>query len=128
MSKFGFLLTAAALVILPAAADECAWNAKSVADAAVRLLPKGTVIQEFCKPCNDTKAKRVVVDTVSIKVASTSDPDSHVVVVNGQEIDLAYVFVQGGPTKGEWVNLGLQVKCGVPGNEMPTLPPQFLGT
>ena len=112
MLKYAFAVGSVLLVAGPAVADQCAWNSKSVADQAIKLMPKGTVLQEFCAPCKDTKATKIVVDSTSVKLASQTDPDSNVIVVNGKgELDLAYAYLQMGPAK-EWTNVGMTLKCG----------------
>src|SRR5262249_12105874 len=110
--KYALSAAVLASVAVPAAADVCAWNPRPVADQGIKLLPAGTVLQEFCAACGDRKTKRIVVRTIAID--KTDDPSLFILKVNGEEIDLAYVYVlagQGGSR--EWTNVGHLLNCGV---------------
>jgi hypothetical protein len=96
------------LYALALVADQCAWVTQAIAEKAAARLKKGEVLQEICRPCGEKKAKPLWIDNT--KVAKTSDPKLYEVQVNGRGLDLAYVFVKD---KGDWVNLGLSVQCGV---------------
>ena len=89
-----------------ALADMCSWNSRQTADRAMPYLPKGAVIQEYCAPCNNTKAIRTVVSTISVKQVN---PSYWQVEVNGTGADLAYVYVSGNGKP--WTNLGNLVEC-----------------
>jgi hypothetical protein len=110
---FKFVLSASVLVLvaIPAAADVCTWNSRPVTDQALKLMTVGAVLQEFCEPCGDAKATRIVVRTVAID--KTSDPTMFILKVNGEEIDLAYIYVLAGQGRKEWTNVGHLLMCGL---------------
>jgi hypothetical protein len=112
------IIVATSLLATPAFADVCAWNAKPVADAAVKMLSKGTAIQEFCAPCKDTKAKRIVVDTTAIEQRDPASQSSYEIKVNGKGIDLAYTYTLATDRKA-WKNLGFAVKCDAQKDDAP---------
>lgn len=89
-----------------AAADQCAFNARPVAERALALVKPGSTVLQFCEPCGDvlSKMQPVVVKTISI------DTRHHQVIVNGDDVDLAYLFVKTSPTKFE--NVGIATQCG----------------
>ena len=99
------------IVGTPALADQCAWLTKAQADTALKSLAKGAVIQEYCAPCKDAKAKKTVVQSTTLK---TQDPTSVTIVANGDnELDIAYVYVGGTTGRKVWTNLGMLAKCDV---------------
>ena len=93
-----------------ALADQCAWIPDTTAAAAVRFLTPGSPYALFCEPCGD---KAPVVRTVAAApvVAATSDPALVEVSVDGQPLDLAYVFVPLKPGAPSWRNLSRLARC-----------------
>jgi hypothetical protein len=96
-----------AVASFPALADECVFVSQNVAEKAAALIPKGTVIQLFCANCGDKQAKRSVVNTVTV----APEPPDWKVMVNDENLDLAYVYILPGSGKKEWTNLGLLAAC-----------------
>ena|SRR5688572_12008148 len=92
-----------------ARADQCLWVKDRVAKEAQRLLQGRNAI-EFCEPCN-AKAPSAPVLATSVEVQQVPENLRYSkVVMNGREIDLAYVFVQSAPDR--YQNLGLLAECG----------------
>lgn len=111
-----------AAVATPAAADMCSWNAKPIADKALGYLKTGTTIQEYCKPCNDAKAKKMVVQSTALK---QMDATNYQVSVNGTAIDLAYIYVPEQAGSKTYTNLGIALSCdsGIEPDSPKILPP-----
>ncbi|MFM2163504.1 MAG: hypothetical protein RLZZ383_3016 [Pseudomonadota bacterium] len=108
----------------PARADQCAWNpSRRLAIAAARQLAATHHIQHFCAPCGDAVGVVAPVERVTTRVERASGRRYHVVVVNGEDVDLAYVYLPETPTT--WRNVGLAVGCGA--SDVPAVissPPQ----
>ncbi|MDB5592069.1 hypothetical protein [Enterovirga sp.] len=123
MVRFVTALGALCFVSAPALADQCAWIPAAQANAALKHLTKGTVIQEFCGPCKDTRAKKTVINSTSLK---TQNPQFVTVVANGtSELDIAYVYVKG--QQAAWTNLAALVGCAIDASDTPrTLPPAMV--
>jgi hypothetical protein len=86
-------------------ADQCAWVTEPVANGARARLRPGTEILHLCEPCGDV-ARSETVRTVEI---TKPQADSWELVVNGEPVDLAYVFVKrAGNT---WDNLARLAEC-----------------
>lgn len=85
-----------------AAADQLAWISRADADRASEMITPGMTIRHFCAPCGDEDWRPETVETV--EVVSTGSSDYYEVKVNGEGIDLAYVYV---PVEGEYANLGI---------------------
>lgn len=91
----------------PAWADQCAWNAKDVSDKGRDLIAKAQTILALCEPCGERKPKPMQVNSVSVVPKGEG---YFAVVVNKEEVDLAYVFAPG--SGDSWFNIGLAVNCG----------------
>ena len=102
-----FVVTLVLTVSSLAAADQCQWTTAQQAEDAARLLSlfPGQYI-DYCEPCGGEKA---FVPFERVTVESTGYEDYFTVKVNGQEIDLAYVFVRTG--KSTFANLSKLVGC-----------------
>lgn len=100
-------------VAAPAFADQCAWTNALQANGAKALLQKGSRFATFCKPCGEKAAQGpFVVQSVTQRVPGRGYKET---VLNGQGIDLAYVYVETRP--GTFMNLAQRVNCpatGVP--------------
>lgn len=98
-----------------ASADQCALVTKKQAELANTYLgtaPGATSYALFCEPCGDKKPRVGVVQSVSVRKAGKG----YSVQVNGSDVDLAYVYVDGGATGGagkpsDAVNVGLAIGC-----------------
>lgn len=104
---------------LAARADQFAYLDIKQAVAALRVLDDGQPeIRKFCAPCNDQVATPVAVDDIGIdrvwhwdggaKVYTDDNPAGYwEVVVNGDGIDLAYIYVRR--QDGRWENLAMRI-------------------
>lgn len=101
------LFTVATLFSITAMADQCSYVSQAEAERASLLLQKGAVVAEYCELCGDSSAAVSVVKFVSLtKVANGKYTQ---VSVNGQAVDLAYLYLQVAP--GKKVNVALAVNC-----------------
>jgi hypothetical protein len=107
------LLLAASLVVPAARADQCAWNSKAEADAALRYLQPGVEYLSFCEPCGDSQATKGVVEHATVGVPAGGEQYFEV-SINGEPVDLAYIFVKK-DASGQFFNLGKLVGCGATG-------------
>lgn len=107
MTRVSLILGCLALAATPAWADQCSWNSKPVAEKALTYLKVGSIAQEFCRPCSDKMAKKITIATAESKQVDTN---YYQVQLNGEGVDLAYIFVQQKGSK-TWTNLGRLVKC-----------------
>jgi hypothetical protein len=85
-----------------AAADQFAWVSRAEAERAAEMLSPGVTIRHFCAPCGDEDWRPETVH--SVEMVSTGSDDYHEVLVNGEGIDLAYVYL---PVEGEYANLAI---------------------
>lgn len=86
------LLTVAFLLSISASvfADQCAWvNHATAQHAKKEFLKRGTTIAKFCEPCGETAPTIVRVRSSSVQRINDSYSQ---VKVNGQGVDLAYVY------------------------------------
>lgn len=99
------LVLALALAALPtvARADQCALNNATIAEAAAKLVTPGSKVLEFCEPCGD----RAPGAPYAVKKVAVRNGE---LLVNGNAVDLAYLFVQ--TDKTEYRNVGLATSCG----------------
>ncbi len=110
MKGLSLLAAAAGVVVLsslPAAAraDQLEWLSMDQAATAQARIAEVGVIRHFCEPCRDNASRAERVEDVEITPIPSSDGQWNV-RVNGQPVDLAYVFV---PKDGEWRNLALDM-------------------
>ncbi|MDR0736069.1 MAG: hypothetical protein LBF51_04425 [Zoogloeaceae bacterium] len=102
---FPLLLLAAILICRPAFADQAMCLDEDTAESAATLLRAHGSYLDYCEPCG---AKPEVIPVQDVIVGQDCDYE---VYVNGESIDLAYVFVK---EDGIWVNvakeLGLEVE------------------
>jgi hypothetical protein len=99
------LALALALAALPtiARADQCALNNGAIAEAAAKLVTPGSRVLEFCEPCGDrAPGKPFEVKKVAVRNGE--------LLVNGNAVDLAYLFVEA--SKTEFKNVGVATACG----------------
>lgn len=105
------LFTVATLFSINAMADQCQAISQAEAERAALLLQKGSVVTDYCEPCNAGKkdAKISVVNKVKLEQIKLGNQYYTEVKVNGKSIDLAYTFVQVAPNRS--VNLAKAIKC-----------------
>jgi uncharacterized protein (TIGR03382 family) len=90
-------LVAATSLLVPAIAhaDQCAWMTKEQAIEGAKQIAVngfGTNLLDYCEPCGDTEATAKPVKGISYG-AVPDDPSYYQVKVNGNALDLAYVYV-----------------------------------
>jgi hypothetical protein len=114
------LLCIALLSATPSAAlaDQFAYVTVQQAVAALVVLDGQSLVQSYCAPCGDATATPVEVHDIGIERVWHRDGGASVyfdaegrsyweVVVNGEGIDLAYVYVRD--DAGAWENLATRL-------------------
>lgn len=96
---------------LTAFADQAAYITKSEATRAVALLKGKTQIKHHCALCDDKSITTEEIETV--EAAATGYEDTWEVKVNGEGIDLAYVYYLEKDNK--WKNVAMELKIKVEG-------------
>jgi hypothetical protein len=94
-----------------ARADQCAWVDEQVAARAVKEIERAGRVVELCEPCGDSvpRTPEAVASVTSHKVDAPRDWGGfEEVFVNGEPVDLAYVYVE---VKGRLHNLAKLVGC-----------------
>lgn len=100
------LFTVATLFSITAMADQCQMVSRAEAERALLLIQPGSTVSTFCELCGDTKPTRT--EVVSSVSAAITDGTS-VVSINGESVDLAYLYLKVAPNKK--VNVALAVGC-----------------
>ena len=105
MKKWASLLLVIAFYLFaaPAFADQAIWVSQETAQQAVAILEKEKIYYDYCAPCEDKFAEKVIIKNV--KMIPKSD-QYWAVTVNGKDIDLAYTYVKEGK---QWVNLAIKL-------------------
>jgi hypothetical protein len=102
------LLAVLSLAATAARADQCAWISKAQANKAKGLVKAGDWFSEFCEPCGDKAPSRArKVKSVSV---GTPDPSYFELQINGEGVDLAYIFVAR-QKDGRYDNLSVKAGC-----------------
>jgi hypothetical protein len=117
------LLLGALLAPASARADQLEWNTLADAKAALQVVEKVRVVRHFCRPCGETVSTPARVESVEIsEVPGGTERDGWgrdvqywEVLVNGEAVDLAYVYV---PHGGRWLNLAILLDIGA--SDVPT--------
>ncbi len=94
---------------LTAFADQAAYITKDEAERAVALLKGKTQIKHYCEPCDDKSITTQEIETIEAVPAGYED--FWEVKVNGEGIDLAYVYYN--EKKEKWKNVAMQLKIDV---------------
>ncbi len=107
------LMAAFLLLILSVTtfADQAAYITKAEADRAVALLKTQKQIKHFCAPCDDKTIR--LEDIQTVVAAPTGYQNTWEVKVNGEGIDLAYVYFQ--TKKSKWKNVAKELDIKVQG-------------
>ncbi len=100
------LFTVATLFSITAMADQCQLVSRAEAERALLLIKPGSVVSKFCEVCGDTKPTSTEV-VYSVSAAITEG--ASVVSVNGESVDLAYLYLKVAPNKK--VNVALAIGC-----------------
>lgn len=104
-----FAILTFALFTANALADQAAYITKAQADKAAAFLKDKPEIRHYCAPCDD-KGDRVEAVS-SVEAAEAGYQNYWEVKVNGQGIDLAYVYYK---TKGgKWKNVAKELNVKV---------------
>ncbi len=96
---------------LTAFADQAAYITKDQAERAVLLLKEKTQIKHHCALCDDKSIRLEEIE--SVEAAPTGYENTWEVKVNGEGIDLAYVYFN--EKKDKWKNVAMQLKIDVSG-------------
>jgi hypothetical protein len=94
------LAVALVLTATPVLADQAICVSKKQAEKALTFVSPGTELRAYCAPCKDAGWKKIVVESASVGSDEVCDA---MLVVNGESVDLAYVYVL---EDSKWVNLG----------------------
>lgn len=105
LKKLAVVLVLSLMLSLTAFADQAAYVTKSQAEKAAAFLKSQKQIRHYCAPCDDKGDK--IEDVKEVSAAPAGYQDFWEVKVNGDGIDLAYVYFQ---TKdGKWKNLAKEL-------------------
>lgn len=88
-----------------ALADQAAYVKQSEAERAAALLKTRKQIKHFCNPCDDKSVRTEDINTV--ESAPTGYENTWEVKINGEGIDLAYVYFED--KKGKWKNVAKEL-------------------
>lgn len=105
LKKITAVLVLSLMLSLSAFADQAAYVTKAQAEKAAAFLKEQKQIRHYCAPCDDKGDKTE--DVTDVSAAPAGYQDFWEVKVNGEGIDLAYVYFQ---TKdGKWKNLAKEL-------------------
>ncbi len=104
--------------VVAAFADQAAYVTKEQAERAVTLLKTQKQIKHFCNPCDDKSVR--VEDIQTVEAAPTGYQNTWEVKVNGEGIDLAYVYFL--VKKDKWKNVAKELHIEV--NDVPKVLPK----
>jgi len=108
MRPASLLATIALAIAIPTAAfaDQYAWNDRDVAIKGAAVLAQGRRVIHYCEPCKGGHRDKPVTIATETKVrrAKSTDP-YYEVVVDGEAVDLAYVFVEVIPGSNTFDNV-----------------------
>lgn len=95
------------LLILPliALADQAAYVTKEQAQKAAALLKNQKQIKHYCAPCEDKSVRTE--DLQEVEAGAAGYENYWEVKINGEGVDLAYIYFQ---TKdGKWKNVAIEL-------------------
>ena len=107
--KAAIISVAIALFAVVAYADQAAYITKIQAEKAAAFLKDKKQIRHYCAPCDD-KGDRVE-DIENVEAAPAGYQQYWEVKVNGEGVDLAYVYFLN--EDGKWKNLAKELKVKV---------------
>lgn len=103
-STIGFFLA----ITTPGWADQCSYISKEQALKAIARLDLNDEVYFLCEPCGEEIPEPAQIEALS---AGTVDYEDYwQVVINGDGIDLAYVFVDSG-IENNFANLAMLADC-----------------
>jgi hypothetical protein len=85
--------------------DQAAYISKADAQKTATFLKDKGEILNYCEPCDDKSKTLTKIETV--EAASANYQDFWEVKVNGEGIDLAYVYFKN--KDGKWKNLAMEM-------------------
>lgn len=97
------LATILATLSFSAAADQCYLLDKADAEKGVQVLSKSTTAYKLCEPCGETTPEKIQI--ADVKMVDANYNGWFEVQVNGEGVDLAYIFDHYGK------NVALQTNC-----------------
>lgn len=110
LKRIAFTLVVTAVMATAVFADQAQWVTREQAEKAVALLKDKKQIRHYCNPCDDKGDK--VEDIDKVEVQKVKDQENFwEVLVNGDSVDLAYVYYMD--KKGRWKNLAKELKIKV---------------
>jgi len=116
-----FVLAAVWLSAAVARADQCAAVAPEVAASAAALLKPGLRYLEQCEPCGQSAPGPVrVIREVSV---SNFDAQLKELLLDGREVDLAYLFLETQPGSRRFLNVARLTRCPAEGVSSQVAPP-----
>lgn len=116
MTRRAFSMTASAAMLAGIAfsnlahADQCATMPTAQAYAALRQIPYGSTILPLCEPCGE-QVDLSRVTTVRSSMVMLNDLVTGHVTVNGDSVDVAYLYVRG--ADGVFRNVAMLAGCPV---------------
>lgn len=105
MRKKAILIGVILALFTAAYADQAAYISRAEAEKAAAFLKDKKEIRHYCAPCDD-KGDRVE-EITNVEAAPAGYQQYWEVKVNGEGIDLAYVYFQ--TKKGKWKNLAKEL-------------------
>ncbi|WP_019504627.1 hypothetical protein [Pleurocapsa sp. PCC 7319] len=108
LSILGCAFGSSLMLCLPALADQCSYIKKEQAIATISRLDINQTIYKLCEPCGEKDPQSVKIQHLSMEKVDYQDYWQ--VGVNGEGIDLAYVFVDSG-VEDNLVNLAAIANC-----------------
>ncbi len=105
LKKITAVLVLSLMLSLSALADQAAYVTRAQAEKAAAFLKEQKQIRHFCAPCDDRGDKTE--DITSVEAGLAGYENYWEVKVNGEGVDLAYVYFQ---TKdGKWKNVAKEL-------------------
>lgn len=92
-------------------ADQAAYVTKAEAEKALALLKTQSQIKHFCAPCDDKEVKTEDIQTV--EAAPTGYQETWEIKINGEGVDLAYIYFKN--NKDKWKNVAEELDIEVSG-------------
>ena len=108
LSILGCTIGYSTVLCLPVLADQCSYIKKKQAIAAISRLDINQTIYKLCEPCGEKDPQSVKIQHLSMEKVDYQD--FWQVKVNGDGIDLAYIFVDSG-VEDNFMNLAAIANC-----------------
>jgi len=105
LKKILAALCLALMLSIIAVADQASYITRQQATKAAAFLKDKKQIKHFCAPCDDNHVKTE--DITTVEAAPVGYKDYWGVNVNGEGIDLAYIYYQS--KNGKWKNFAKEL-------------------